>query len=195
MYSVATFETTGISCSIAFQYYRPEPLSIAISWNTIFLVINGFMVALLIKERYDARQQDQETSNLYDQARCTCNMKHFGFASREFVFLRNSSRRGALNHPFFNTIMSILLISLEHHQPREIKICRIVIVFPPQVFRESGLTPVDFMKIIGISKTIKLAPGIHVDSSHRHINHLQVPLSLFISLYLSFYIYIHLTGQ
>ncbi|CAM9481961.1 unnamed protein product [Ascophyllum nodosum] len=63
------YAATGISCSIAFQYFRPQPLWIPISWNAIFLGINAGMVALLLKERHDAGHQDKESAALYDQAR------------------------------------------------------------------------------------------------------------------------------
>lgn len=59
----------GVSCSIAFQYYRPQPLWIPVSWNAIFLGINAGMVALLLKDENDARQQDQDSAALYDRVR------------------------------------------------------------------------------------------------------------------------------
>lgn len=61
------FRLKGVSASIAFQYYRPQPLWIPISWNTIFLFINVGMAGLLLKEERDARQQDQDTAALYDK--------------------------------------------------------------------------------------------------------------------------------
>lgn len=61
------YAAAGVSCSIAFQYFRPEPLWIPISWNTVFLGINAGMVGLLLKEENDARQQDKDAATLYDQ--------------------------------------------------------------------------------------------------------------------------------
>ncbi|CAM9499043.1 unnamed protein product, partial [Sphacelaria rigidula] len=61
------YAAAGICCSTAFQYYRPQPLWIPISWNAIFLVINGSMVCLLLKEDHDARRQDEEAAALYDE--------------------------------------------------------------------------------------------------------------------------------
>jgi hypothetical protein len=36
------------------QYYRPQPLWIPISWNMLFLAINGAMIAALVNERREA---------------------------------------------------------------------------------------------------------------------------------------------
>lgn len=59
----------GVSCSIAFQYYRPQPLWIPLSWNAIFLAINAGMVCLLLKEDHDAKRQDADAATLYDAVR------------------------------------------------------------------------------------------------------------------------------
>lgn len=63
-----------MSASIAFQYYRPQPLWIPISWNTIFLFINVGMVGLLLKEERDAKQQDEDTATLYDKVVATTRL-------------------------------------------------------------------------------------------------------------------------
>lgn len=55
-----------MSASIAFQYYRPQPLWIPISWNVIFLGINVGMVGLILKEESDAKEQDRDTAAIYD---------------------------------------------------------------------------------------------------------------------------------
>lgn len=60
------FFCTGVSASIAFQYYRPQPLWIPISWNAVFLAINVGMVGLILKEESDAKQQDRDTAAIYD---------------------------------------------------------------------------------------------------------------------------------
>ncbi|CAN0556495.1 unnamed protein product, partial [Ectocarpus sp. 12 AP-2014] len=57
----------GVSASIVFQYYRPQPLWIPISWNFLFLAINVGMAGVLLKEERDATRQDQETAALYDK--------------------------------------------------------------------------------------------------------------------------------
>jgi hypothetical protein len=43
------FAFSGISLSVVFQYYRPQPLWIPIKWNALFLLINGMMIAILLK--------------------------------------------------------------------------------------------------------------------------------------------------
>lgn len=59
--------SSGVSASIAFQYYRPQPLWIPISWNAVFLLINVGMAGLLLKEESDAKQQDEDTATIYDK--------------------------------------------------------------------------------------------------------------------------------
>lgn len=106
--NVATLEIVGISCSIAFQYFRPEPLWIPLSWNTLFLAINAVMVALLLKERYDAGQLDHDTAALYDQARDVVygRRKIFGICRATVVLslLRTVSeaalKKRRVNEPF-----------------------------------------------------------------------------------------------
>ncbi|CAN0355341.1 unnamed protein product [Pylaiella littoralis] len=89
------YAAAGVSASIAFQYYRPQPLWIPISWNFFFLAINVGMVGLILKERSDAeQQQDGDTAAIYDTT-----------------------------------------------------------------FRESGLTAVDFMKVMSISEDERHAAG------------------------------------
>lgn len=63
----APARASGVACSIAFQYFRPQPLWIPISWNTLFFSINAGMVCLLLKEESDANKQDQEAAHLYDE--------------------------------------------------------------------------------------------------------------------------------
>lgn len=55
----------GISCALFFQYFRPAPLWIPITWNAAFLVINGVMIALILKERNDAEEITVEEKDVY----------------------------------------------------------------------------------------------------------------------------------
>ncbi|CAM9450650.1 unnamed protein product [Scytosiphon promiscuus] len=80
------YAAAGVSASIAFQYYRPQPLWIPISWNTIFLIINVSMVGLLLKEERDAERQDQESATLYDQT-----FRESGLTAVDFMKIANIS--------------------------------------------------------------------------------------------------------
>ncbi|CAM9481891.1 unnamed protein product [Ascophyllum nodosum] len=81
------YAAAGISCSIAFQYFCPQPLWIPIAWNAIFLGINAGMVALLLKERHDASQQDKESATLYDQA-----FRESGLTAVDFMKIKGISK-------------------------------------------------------------------------------------------------------
>eukprot|EP00903_Cladosiphon_okamuranus_P009554 g9098.t1 len=80
------YAAAGVSASIAFQYYRPQPLWIPISWNTIFLFINVGMVGLLLKEERDAKQQDEETATLYDKT-----FRESGLTAVDFMKIKGIS--------------------------------------------------------------------------------------------------------
>jgi CRP-like cAMP-binding protein len=56
---------SGISLSILFQYCREVPLWIPIRWNSLFLIINALMIALLIKEANDASNIPEEQEELF----------------------------------------------------------------------------------------------------------------------------------
>ncbi len=57
----------GITASILFQYYRAQPLWLPISWNIIFLLINGAMITALIKERAEASQLEPEEAEVFSE--------------------------------------------------------------------------------------------------------------------------------
>lgn len=56
---------SGVTLSILFQYYRAIPLKIPIKWNSLFLLINVYMMALLLKEARDAQHMPAEQKQLY----------------------------------------------------------------------------------------------------------------------------------
>jgi CRP-like cAMP-binding protein len=60
-----TYAFTGISLAMIFQYYRPTPLWIPISWNSFFLLINLVMITLLLKEENEASKLPEEETTLY----------------------------------------------------------------------------------------------------------------------------------
>lgn len=62
----------GITLSIIFQYYREIPLWIPIRWNFLFLLINGVMIALLLKEQNDANNIQVGRSPSSTQTRFPC---------------------------------------------------------------------------------------------------------------------------
>lgn len=51
----------GIVLSMLFQYYRAQKLWIPISWNALFLLINGGMIALLLSERREAARLEGDS--------------------------------------------------------------------------------------------------------------------------------------
>ncbi len=57
----------AISASILFQYYRAQPLWIPISWNVIFLLINGAMITALIRERQEASHLEPAEAEVYSE--------------------------------------------------------------------------------------------------------------------------------
>ncbi|CAM9328538.1 unnamed protein product [Laminaria digitata] len=80
------YAAAGVSCSIAFQYYRPQPLWLPVSWNAIFLGINAGMVALLLKDENDARQQDQDSAAIYDRT-----FRESGLTAVDFMKIKTIS--------------------------------------------------------------------------------------------------------
>ncbi len=57
----------AISASILFQYYRAQPLWLPISWNVIFLLINGAMITALIRERQEASHLEPAEAEVYSE--------------------------------------------------------------------------------------------------------------------------------
>ena len=55
----------GISLSMLFQYYRPQPLKIPIVWNSLFLGINVVWATLLYQERQEAKSLGDELESVY----------------------------------------------------------------------------------------------------------------------------------
>jgi hypothetical protein len=51
--------------SMLFQFYREKPLWIPLQWNMAFLIINGLMIALLIKEAADGYNIPDDQKQLY----------------------------------------------------------------------------------------------------------------------------------
>ncbi|CAM9344113.1 unnamed protein product [Ectocarpus sp. 8 AP-2014] len=80
------YAAAGVSASIVFQYYRPQPLWIPISWNFVFLAINVGMAGVLLKEERDATRQDQETAALYDKT-----FRESGLTAVDFMKIRGVS--------------------------------------------------------------------------------------------------------
>mmetsp|Transcript_27184 Transcript_27184/g.51506 ORF Transcript_27184/g.51506 Transcript_27184/m.51506 type:complete len:299 (+) Transcript_27184:125-1021(+) len=78
----------GISLSIVFQYFRTLPLWIPIRWNSLFLAINGFMVAFLVKERTEANLMAPWQRQLYET-----EFAHMGFTEVEFCRLLETSKK------------------------------------------------------------------------------------------------------
>eukprot|EP01031_Cornospumella_fuschlensis_P037269 gene37269-45248_t len=59
------YAVSGITLSIIFQYYREKPLWIPIRWNTLFLLINGIMIGLLVRDDIAANNISPEQRALY----------------------------------------------------------------------------------------------------------------------------------
>jgi len=58
---------SGISASMVFQYYRPQPLLMPLRWNGLFLVINCVMASLLYYDRVEAEDMSQEMLDIYEK--------------------------------------------------------------------------------------------------------------------------------
>lgn len=74
---------SGISMSMIFQYYRPEPLKMPLRWNGLFLVINCVMASLLWNDRYEAEGMSTEMLEIYRQGM----FKERGFRKVDFYRL------------------------------------------------------------------------------------------------------------
>lgn len=51
--------------SMLFQFYREKPLWIPLQWNMAFLIINGLMIGLLVKEAADGYNIPDDQKQLY----------------------------------------------------------------------------------------------------------------------------------
>lgn len=87
--SLRLYAISGISLSILFQYYRPIPLWIPISWNTLFLLINTIMILILIKEQNDARNIPIEQLEILQEI----FNKHGNMSHVDFLHLISLARR------------------------------------------------------------------------------------------------------
>lgn len=63
--NLRTEAAAGILLSIMFQYYRPVPLSIPIKWNSLFLLINLYMIAAIFRDSKAADRLPDEQKKLY----------------------------------------------------------------------------------------------------------------------------------
>ncbi|CAN0201762.1 unnamed protein product, partial [Discosporangium mesarthrocarpum] len=86
------YATAGISCSILFQYFRPQPLWIPITWNFAFLGINSIMAIMLIKEADDSHRLGQEKEDIYHKV-----FQQSGLSTVDFMHLMDISE--AVNVP------------------------------------------------------------------------------------------------
>ena len=55
----------GITTSMIFQYFRPQPLMLPLKWNALFFSINVVMASLLVHERMEADDMDDELVSMY----------------------------------------------------------------------------------------------------------------------------------
>jgi len=56
----------GISTSMIFQFYRPQPLNVPLRWNTLFLLINCVMAGFLVQDRLQAEDMNEEWKEIYE---------------------------------------------------------------------------------------------------------------------------------
>ena len=85
------YAASGISLSIMFQYYRTVPLKIPIKWNSLFLFINSYMLAILLKEANDAEQIPEDQKSLY-----LATFARYNMSAVEFYKIMNIARMQSL---------------------------------------------------------------------------------------------------
>ena len=63
------YATSGICLSLLFQFFRPQPLWIPLSWNLGFLLINCAMILRLVNEKQDAQEslEDEFHQTVYTE--------------------------------------------------------------------------------------------------------------------------------
>jgi hypothetical protein len=88
------FAFSGISLSVVFQYYRPQPLWIPIKWNALFLLINGMMIAILLKDEYEATNLSEDHKLLYQSVFASKGMKAVDFMKLMAISTRVEKKRG-----------------------------------------------------------------------------------------------------
>lgn len=70
-----TFASGAIICGSIFQYYRPNPLTIPLRWNVVFLMTNISLASLLYMERKKSEEMSQDLEKIYS---------HGKFCERDF---------------------------------------------------------------------------------------------------------------
>ena len=81
------FAFSGVTLSIIFQYYREKPLWIPIRWNSLFLLINAIMIAVLLKEENDASNIPEEKKEMF------ARFERKGMKPVEFLQLISGAKR------------------------------------------------------------------------------------------------------
>jgi hypothetical protein len=95
---------TGIFLSILFQYYRPVPLSIPIKWNSLFLLINMYMIAMIKRDAIEAEHMPEEQKKLFLDTFAKHNMNPVEFLKLISIATRREVAAGGkfnLNHYFY----------------------------------------------------------------------------------------------
>jgi CRP-like cAMP-binding protein len=94
IFNLRLFAASGITLSIIFQYYRENPLWIPIRWNTMFLFINGVMIAHILKEEHDVQNIPQEQMQLYNTIFKNRGMKPVDFLHLMSIAQRHELKKG-----------------------------------------------------------------------------------------------------
>ena len=85
---------TGITLSIIFQYYREKPLWIPIRWNSLFLLINGVMIYLLLNEEDSLSNLPVEMQHLYQNVFSKRGMKPLEFRYLMTIAKKQELKKG-----------------------------------------------------------------------------------------------------
>lgn len=85
---------TGITLSILFQYYREKPLWIPIRWNSLFLLINGVMIYLLLNEEDSLSNLPTDMQQLYQNVFSKRGMKPLEFRYLMTIVHRQELKKG-----------------------------------------------------------------------------------------------------
>jgi len=86
------YATSGIVLSILFQYYRPQPLWIPISWNSLFFAINLGMITLILADQAELSDLESEVQSLYENT-----LHDQGMSKMEFSRLLAIAKRRTLS--------------------------------------------------------------------------------------------------
>ena len=60
MLSLRLFTVTAASCLTTYFYSQPEPLMVAVYWNSLFIALNIFWVVRLVKQRITQRRRTRQ---------------------------------------------------------------------------------------------------------------------------------------